>query len=488
MHAPSWGFEIMGHDVINQVFESLVRRRGADTLIHTPQARWTADDVHRMAGEVALGLERDGAPPGCLIGLAAANGPGFFAGFLGLRRAGAVALLLDATTPALERQRTCRALGCWGQLQVRQPSSGGHGFADFGRLTGLDEADLALFEPDVAAVRLTSGTSGNPKGIVHTSETLLADDRNLATTMELRPDETILGSVPLSHAYGFGSVFLPAVVRGSRVVVPASGSPFAALEAAAAGGVTFMPTVPAYLQALLKTSDPPPLPPSVRLVITAGAPLHPDAATRLRRRWGQPVHVFYGASEVGGICFDREGGAGERGTVGCPVDGVRVDLVPTDGAEPGEGVVAISSPAAALGYFPDDDSSLAGGSFRTRDLGRLRDGELVLITRIDDLVNIRGRKVNPREVERVLDEMPQVDEAVVLAVLEGEGPGQRLAAVVASRSSQLTHEALRGWCARHLAPHKVPRLVTIVEEIPRTARGKLDRARLQSMASPGPSR
>ncbi len=139
-------------------------------------------------------------------------------------------------------------------------------------------------------------------------------------------NEKVLAAIPLSHAYGFSSVFLPAITCGWTLVVPSSGGPFGASDAALAGEVTFLPTVPAYVNSLLKLSRPPRLPDSVRLIISAGAPLKPETALRFREQYGHDIHVFYGASEVGGIAYDREGTAAARGTLGTPVEGVRIEL------------------------------------------------------------------------------------------------------------------------------------------------------------------
>src|SRR5262249_14836610 len=134
-------------------------------------------------------------------------------------------------------------------------------------------------------------------------------------------------AIPLSHSYGLSSLVLPALLRGTPLVLPEEDGLLAPFAAAAAAGATVFPTVPAYVEALLKLSHPPAWPPSLRLVIAAGAPLQPATARRFRETFGLPVHVFYGASECGGICYDREGSAGERGTVGTPVQGVEVELV-----------------------------------------------------------------------------------------------------------------------------------------------------------------
>ena len=283
-------------------------------------------------------------------------------------------------------------------------------------LTGRGPRKRALpttaLDPGTGAVKLTSGSTGCPRGIVAPASALFADDAALAATMGLAANERILGAIPMSHSYGLSSVALPALVRGSLVIVPEEGSgPYGPLRAAHALGATFFPTVPALLRALLASDRPPALPDTLRLTITAGAPLQPETARRFREVHGRAVHVFYGSSETGGICFDREGGAGEEGSVGQPVEGVTVTLAPFDGAartgaeaDVEHGVVTVASPAVAAGYLPsggDASPRLADGRFRTGDVARWRDGALVLTGRTDDLVNVRGKKVNPREVEGV---------------------------------------------------------------------------------------
>jgi len=239
------------------------------------------------------------------------------------------------------------------------------------------------------------------------------------------------------------------------------------------------PTVPAYLQALLAVSHPPPLPRSLRLVLTAGAPLQAATASRFRETFGLPVHVFYGASECGGICYDREGGAGERGTVGAPVEGVTVSLGKVDALEEAaaEGIVRVASAAVAESYLPEPEPRLGCGRFTTGDLAAWKDGELQLRGRVDDLINIKGKKIDPREVEAVLARLPGVEEAAVLSVpLAGGEPVLR--AVVACRSRGLSQQDVLAWCRAHLAPHKVPRSLVLVSALPRTERGKLDRQAL----------
>jgi len=264
------------------------------------------------------------------------------------------------------------------------------------------------------------------------------------------------------------------------LVLPEEGGPWAPLDAAGAAGATVFPTVPLYVRTLGDLAETPPLPATLRLVLSAGATLPAQIAARFRESFGLPVHVFYGASEVGGICYDREGGAAERGTVGTPVDGVRLELRGADGSEGlAEGVVVVRSPAVALRHVPEAQANLGGGTFVSGDQATWApSGELRLLGRLDAWINVGGKKVNPREVETVLASLPGVREAVVLGVPRSGGSTETVRAVVACDTRRMSYTEVAAWCRERLAAHKVPRSIILVEEIPRTDRGKIDRAAL----------
>jgi long-chain acyl-CoA synthetase len=471
----------MSRDPILDAFDRLRRRRPDVPLVASPSRRATAAEVAALAEAAAGHLAAARLPPGTVVGLAAPDGVAFLASFVALRRLELVPLLLEWKSPAAERDRVADGLGSAWTLTCRRRWPAGAG--DW-QLAGRGprsrpQAGLVL-DPGTAAVKLTSGSTGRPRGIVVPAEALLADEAALARAMGLGPAERIVGGIPFSHSYGLSSVALPALVRGWLVILPEEGAgPYGPLRAARALEATFFPTVPAFLRALLASERPAPLPASLRLTITAGAPLQPETAARFRALCGQPVHVFYGSSETGGICFDREGGAGERGSVGTPVEGVRVRLE-DDGAEPanGAGVVTVEGPAVAAGYLPADETRLGGGRFRTGDVGTWREGELWLVGRTDDLINVRGKKVNPREVEAVLAGLPGVREVVALGTAGAE---PLLRVVVACDPARVSAGRVLDWCRERLAEHKVPRSVVLVDEIPRTPRGKVDREAVLSL-------
>jgi long-chain acyl-CoA synthetase len=474
----------MFQDPLLHSFARLARRSPHAPLILSPERSATVGQVDALARAAAAALAGGAPPPGSRVGLVAANGPGFLATLLAVRRAGLAALLLDGQTPAAEGLRIARSLGAAAVFSCstgwpREPG-------DWVLSPTIDRSDRS--DPsdatNIAVIKLTSGSTGAPRGIATPSEALLADDAALTASMGIRRGDRLLTIIPMAHSYGLSSLVVPALVRGTPLVLPAASSLFDPFVAAERTEATVFPTVPAYLDAVLGISEAPVCPPSLRLVITAGAPLSPATAHRFRETFGLPVHVFYGASECGGICYDRAGDAGERGTVGTPVEGVEITLEPVDPACPSTGRVTVRSPAVAAGYLPEPaepDPRLAGGRYVTGDVAAWQDGELVLRGRLDGLVNIKGKKINPREVEEVLGGLAGVDEVVVLGVPVPGRAEERLRAVIACGAGRITVEEVLSWCRGHLAPHKVPRSVILVPEMPRTERGKLDRAALLAL-------
>ena len=463
---------------IVEAFSRLVARRSSDAMVVSRAQHTTFGDVDALSQVVAASIASASLPPGSLIGLSAAYGPAFLVGFLGLRRAGQTVVPLDPLAPQEERRRAVAALGATAVLSCAKawPSS-----VDDFRLSMAESVREDRSLPTVAVVKLTSGSTGMPRGVAMTEESLLVDEAALAAAMGFRDDDRLLSALPLSHSYGFTTLALSSLVRGLTLVLPSDQGPFAPLTAARELGATVFPTVPAYFQALLKMSQPPAWPEGLRLVISAGAVLPCATAVQFRETYGQSVHAFYGSSECGGICYDREGGASERGTVGTPVDGVRVLLKPLN---QDEGLVVVESAGVADSYLPEPDSRLGGGRFETSDTAVWQGSELVLRRRVGRVINLRGRKVDPSEIEHVLAALDGVDEAVVMSVTSPRGGEEIVRAVVACAAGRLDYQRVTAWCRRKLADHKVPRSVIIVNAIPRTSRGKIDRAALLQMSTP----
>lgn len=462
----------MSHDPILTAFDRLHAGQPERPLVVSSSRLATVAEVHRQAGELAGRLHEHGLVPGRLVGLVAPNGPGFLAGYLALRRCGLVPVLCDLSIPAHALEGILERFDVAGCLSLAEawPRGGEH----WTFVTRLGAVVRHLPET-IGAVKLTSGSTGLPRGVVVSSNALVADEAHLAASMGLTGEDRHVGAIPFSHSYGFSSVVLPALVRGALIIVPDERSVMAPLAVARDCEATFFPAVPAWLSAWARLASPPPLPPSIRLLTSAGAPLAPETARAVRQRFGHPVQVFYGASESGGIAFDREGTAAEHGTVGTLVEGVTIEL------DSESGRLRVRSAAVAEGYLPEAAPELGGGSFLTGDLAawdERRPGELRLLGRADDLVIVKGKNVQPREVENVLRHLPGVEDLCVLGVDGPEGPRTVLRAVFAADFAAVTFESVVEHCRGKLAEHKIPRSIVVLPELPRDGRGKLDRRRL----------
>jgi len=327
--------------------------------------------------------------------------------------------------------------------------------------------------PDNARlIKLTSGSTGMPKGIVATEANLIADAVNICATMDIRPDDVNLGAIPMSHSYGFSNLVSPLFVQGTAVVISNDYLPQSVVTLCNRFSCTVAPLIPMVFDHLIAAGvgefE------TVRTFLSAGAPLPPAVSRKFRERFGIPIHTFYGCSECGGITYDREGAAVERGTVGRAMENVTLTSK--------RGRLAVRGENVALGYLHDANTfqPFDEDVFITDDLVDVRDdGEIAIVGRASELINTAGKKVNPREVEQVLLQIDGVREAKVYGEPAGARGDVVAAAVVAS--PDVTREQVRAFCLAHLSPHKVPRIVKLIESIPMDERGKVKRAALAAL-------
>ena len=328
--------------------------------------------------------------------------------------------------------------------------------------------------PEASVLKLTSGSTGMPKAIVCSLENLVADAQNICSTMDISSSDANLGAIPFSHSYGFSNLVVPLLTQGTPVVVSNEYLPLSLIALANRHRCTVAPLIPMVYEHLSSLPADDGAFESVRTFISAGAPLLPSTSKRFRERFGQEIHSFYGCSEVGGIAYDRSGGAVERGTVGAALNGVTIDVDDSQHA-------SIRGGNVTLGYLLDAKTFVPfEGRFVTDDLVEVRDGgEIALIGRASDWINTAGKKVNPREVEQVILQIGGVRQVKVY----GEPAGSRgevvAAAVVAS--DDVTREIVREFCHARLSSHKVPRIVKLIDAIPVDERGKVKRAALAAL-------
>jgi long-chain acyl-CoA synthetase len=322
-------------------------------------------------------------------------------------------------------------------------------------------------------LKLTSGTTAAPRAIRFRSEQLVADCIQICDTMGIGGDDVNFGVIPLSHSYGFSNLVTPLLVRGVPMVLSRDRMPRAVLDDLANTGATVFPGMPVFYQAFAEMENPPALP-KLRLCISAGAPLPLEVARKFREKFGQAIHSFYGSSECGGICYDREARLEEPGFVGAPMEGVKIEMLEPDATA---SRIRIQSAAAGDGYFPEpDDEKLGAGFFLPDDL-LSRSGEgFRIVGRVSDVINVAGKKVNPAEVEAELLRFAGVRGAVVFG-RESMLRNEEVAACVAA-SAEIAEAELLEFCRQRLSGWQVPKRIFFVEEIPVNERGKVSRREL----------
>lgn len=418
------------------------------------------------AGELRGALVGVGVEPGQLVAIQLPNSVDFLAAVLAADGLGATVIPIDRDTRESERAAIVDHLGA--RAIVTRGASG--------TTEALPLRGTARIESDepVALLKLTSGSTGMPKGIVTTGRNLAADCANICATMGIAPDDLNLGAIPFSHSYGFSNLVTPLLLRGTAVVATNLYLPLSVLELANRHGCTVVPGIPMMFDHLAQLAPEDGRFETARTFISAGAPLRGNVSRAFRERFGVDIHSFYGCSECGGIAYDRDGGSVERGTVGRAMEGV-TPTIESDGR------LVVESDAVARGYYrgsEEENSRFDGRRYRCDDLARLAEtGEIELTGRAGELINAAGKKVNPREIEAVILECPGVTEAKVW----GEAAGARgevvAAAVVAA--SGVTAATIREHCAARLSSWKVPRIVKLLDRMPLDERGKLKRDELR---------
>lgn len=366
------------------------------------------------------------------------------------------------------------------------------------RLAGL----LAAASPNIAAAATgaddvafwlySSGSTGKPKGAVHLHAHL---ERTAALYAEgvlgLRTDDVVLSAAKLFFAYGLGNALtFPLAVGATTVLLAGRPTPAAVFAALAGRACSVFFGVPTLFASMLADAAHAALTlPALRVCASAGEALPRHVGERWRARFGVDILDGIGSTEMLHIFLSNRPGEIRYGTTGRPVPGYELRLVDDDGATlegAAEGALWVSGPTSAIAYFNDRARSLHafhGPWTRTGDrYARDEDGYYTYCGRADDMLKVGGIWVSPFEVESALAAHEAVLEAAVIGQADAEGLIKPRAFVVLrepARASEALAAELQQFVKQRLAPYKYPRWLEFVEELPKTATGKIQRFRLR---------
>jgi len=303
--------------------------------------------------------------------------------------------------------------------------------------------------------------------VAFTGEQLAADAENIVTTMGLRPDWPNLGVISLAYSYGFSNLVLPLLLHGIPLFLAPSPLPVALRCAAHAHWNLTVAGVPALWHAWHKAGA---ILSNVRLAISAGAPLPLSVERDVFEDHGVKIHNFYGCTECGGISYDAANTPRtDESSVGKPLKNVDVEI----GAD---GFLRVRSGATAATYWPAREATLGNGFFKTGDMAELKNGEVHLRGRVDDHINVAGRKVLPAVIEQALREHEAVDDCLVFGVPNGNADRVDLIVACVNASRHSVKEELKQFLLRKLPGWQVPREWWFVDSLERNGYGRLSRA------------
>ena len=479
---------------------ALVDRNGwPDRVVfHVDDRPYTHGGIHHRGAVAAAGLTARGVSRGDRVLIALPDGPDLVAVFLGAARLGAVAVLVNPALAASDhagfaddsRPRVIVAdPGLAGRFDPALWCTGDQLLALGGGRPVPEPLDVDDDTP--LYVQYTSGTTGRPKGAVHTHGQLAAYVRCVGRgVLALGPDDVLLSVSKLYFAYGFGNALVfPLLMGAAAVLFTHRPTPAEVAAAVARHRVTLLFAVPSFYAKLLDD-----LPPggtgSLRAAVSAGERMLPALGERTARALGVPVLEQIGSTEGGhAFCansvFDNVPGTLGRAVPECELEVRDPAGRPVPAGEIGE--LWVRGPMIMPGYWnrpPDADGVLVDGWLNTRDrVSRRADGVHVHHGRSDDVEIVGGINVAPAEIEAVLGRHPAVREVAVVAVRAGNGATALRAFVVPHGDP--TDEAALGaelvsLARAELAAFKVPRSVQVLDQLPRTHSGKVRRFLLRT--------
>jgi len=345
-------------------------------------------------------------------------------------------------------------------------------------------------QEDVALILHTSGTTSRPKRVPLAHANLLTSARNVSATYKLTPEDVSLCVMPLFHVHGLVASTFATLFTGGTVVVPARFNPLTFWATVRDHRASWYSAVPTIHQVLLSRAKSRPAGSEhLRFIRSCSAALPPSMMADIEERFGAPILEAYGMTEAAHQMASNPLPPGIRkpGSVGCGTS-VSIAILSEQGdlLPPGTvGEVSIKGPNVFGGYEGNPEanaSSFTNGWFRTGDQGQLdENGYLTLVGRIKELINRGGEKISPREIDEVLLDHPAVSEAVCFGVADRIYGEEVAAAVVLS--SPATEAEILAHCSSSLSDFKCPKTVYILEAIPRTATGKIQRRNVAAVVA-----
>ena len=336
---------------------------------------------------------------------------------------------------------------------------------------------------DLAVLMYTSGTSALPKGVMLTYNNLQSDVEAAIQHAKLTGTHSFLGILPLFHSTGLLATLIAPTVLGSKTVYIARFSPVATLNAIRQHKISIVAAVPSMYGAIIRLKDAKPEDFSqMYAAISGGEPLAANIREAFTSKFNIPIYEGYGLTEtIGPIAFNVPGHI-KPGSVGRLIPNANCQILDDNNQPLGpnqDGEITLKGPMVMRGYFNLPKETEAAftpdGHFRSGDLGHIDDDGYLFVTgRKKDLIIVAGEKAVPREIEDILNQHESVAEAAVVGKKDPSRGEVVVAYVIAKEGQTVKADELREFGRSHGLPQwKIPKEITVVEDLPRTPTGKV---------------
>ena len=445
----------------------------------------------------AAGLAEHGIGKGDAVGLLGPNSADWVVAF---HAASALGAIVTSVNPLLTQDEVGKQLASADAKAVITAGALRDAVAGFDavhELESLPEADGAVGDPgvdpegDLAVLPFSSGTTGLSKGVMLTHRNLVANMEQIRSIHRIGADDVLIGALPFFHIYGQTVVVNLGLSQGATVVTMPRFDMGQFLDLLEQHRVTRAHIAPPVVLGLAKAPGVEGRDLALRVVISGAAPMDADTANRAGERLGAPVRQGYGMTEASPVTHfadDDQLADQDPGAIGRLVGGTEGRIVDPETGEDsdGDGEIWIRGPQVMRGYLGNEeatrDALTEDGWLRTGDVARLEEDEVWrIVDRVKELIKYKGYQVPPAELEALLINHEGVADAAVIPIPDEAG-GEAPMACVVPAGDDLDTDALMAWVAERVAPYKRIRAVEIVDEIPKSASGKILRRLLRDRA------
>ena len=426
---------------------------------------------------VAALLQSRGIVKGSVVGLVGPNSAEWGIAYHAIMRAGAIVTPMNPLLTPEEIERQVRDSGAGLMID---DAAGLVGEAE----EGATPEEVEVDPQDLAVLPYSSGTTGLMKGVMLTHRNLVANIEQAWSSMPIDDEDVLVGLMPFFHIYGQTVVLNLGLAKGATIVTMQRFDCDALIEAIEAHGVTWLHVAPPVILAIANTAGVEGHDFSkLKLIISGAAPLDAELAGRAEDRIGAPIRQGYGMTELSPVSHKSRLARVEEtppGSVGALIPNTEARLVDPetgeDVPEGEEGEIWVRGPQVMKGYLNNpaatSETLVEDGWLRTGDIGRIdENGFFFIVDRLKELIKYKGYQVPPAELEAVLVSHPRVKDAGVIGMHTEDGEEAPMGCVVIE--GDVEGDELLEYVAERVAPYKKLRRIEFVDEVPKSASGKI---------------